>query len=45
MYGVALVTCFAVDLLWLGVIARNFYQRHLGSLMRPDVNWGAAALF
>ncbi|MGE0442769.1 MAG: DUF2177 family protein [Gemmatimonadales bacterium] len=45
MYGIALVTCFAVDLLWLGVIARNFYQRHLGSLMRPDVNWGAAALF
>ncbi|MEZ4455289.1 MAG: DUF2177 family protein [Gemmatimonadales bacterium] len=45
MYGIALVTCFAVDLLWLGVIARNFYQRHLGSLMRPDVNWGAAVLF
>lgn len=33
-----------VDLLWLGVIAKNFYFTKLGHLF-GDVNWYAAALF
>ncbi len=45
MYGVGVVTCFAVDLLWLGVVARGFYQRQLGHLMRADVLWAPAVLF
>jgi uncharacterized membrane protein len=45
MYAVGVVTCFAVDLLWLGVVAKGFYQRQLGQLMRPDVQWLPAVLF
>jgi uncharacterized membrane protein len=45
MYAVGVVACFALDLVWLGVVARDFYQRHLGHLMRPDVQWGPAILF
>lgn len=45
MYAVGIVTCFAVDLLWLGVVAKGFYQRRMGHLMRPDVQWVPAVLF
>lgn len=34
-----------IDLLWLGLIARNFYQQQLGSLMRNPTNWPVAILF
>jgi uncharacterized membrane protein len=45
LYGVALITFFAMDLLWLGVVARGFYQTHMGHLMKPSVNWTAAVTF
>jgi len=45
LYGVALITFFAIDLLWLGVVARGFYQEHMGHLMKPSVNWAAAIAF
>lgn len=45
LYGVALITFFAMDLLWLGVVARGFYQTHMGHLMKPSVNWAAAVTF
>ncbi len=45
MYAVGVVSCFALDLLWLGVVAKGFYQRHLGPLLRPDVQWLPAVLF
>jgi len=38
-------TMFALDLLWLGVVAKGFYGKYLGSLLRPDVNWAPALLF
>jgi uncharacterized membrane protein len=38
-------TCFAVDLVWLGAVAKGFYQRQIGHLMRPDVQWVPAVLF
>lgn len=34
----------AVDFVWLGVVARDTYRRHIGHLMAEDVNYGAAAL-
>jgi uncharacterized membrane protein len=40
-----MVTFLALDLLWLGIVARGFYANQLGHLMRPDVRWGAAFLF
>ncbi len=45
LYGIAAVTCFALDILWLGVVAKGFYKSQLGHLMRPDVQWLPAALF
>jgi uncharacterized membrane protein len=44
-YAVTLLIFFAIDLVWLGVVAKNFYRQHIGHLMSPEVNWGAAALF
>jgi uncharacterized membrane protein len=32
-------------MLWLGLISRAFYKKHLGFLMTPDVNWYAALIF
>jgi len=45
LYGVALVTFFVIDLVWLGVVARGFYQTQMGHLMRANVNWPAAIVF
>ena len=45
LYAVAFVTFMAIDLVWLGIVARGFYRNELGHLMRPDVNWIAAVLF
>ncbi|MGD2019911.1 MAG: DUF2177 family protein [Thiohalocapsa sp.] len=36
---------FAVDLLWLGVIAVDFYQAQIGHLLAPEVDWVAAVAF
>ncbi len=45
LYVVALVIFLAIDLIWLGVVARSFYQEQMGHLMRPNVNWPAAVAF
>lgn len=45
LYGVAFVTFLVMDLMWLGVVARSFYQEQMGHLMRADVNWTAAVAF
>jgi uncharacterized membrane protein len=45
IYAASLVVFLALDLTWLGVVAKGFYQAQLGHLMRPDVQWGAALLF
>ncbi len=44
-YGACVVTFLALDLLWLGVVAKGFYQAQLGHLMRANVLWGPALLF
>jgi uncharacterized membrane protein len=45
VYLITVPIFFIIDLVWLGVVARGFYQKHLGYLMRPQVNWAAAILF
>ena len=44
-YSLTLLIFLAVDFLWLGLIAKQFYQRHLGHLFSDQVNWPAAFLF
>jgi uncharacterized membrane protein len=45
VYLITVPIFFIIDLVWLGVIAKGFYQKHLGYLMRPQINWAAAILF
>jgi uncharacterized membrane protein len=45
LYVIALPLFLAIDMVWLGVIAKSLYQKQIGPLMRPDVQWGAAILF
>lgn len=45
LYLIALPVFFLIDMLWLGVIARNFYREQIGFLMKTDVNWVAAVIF
>ncbi len=45
IYATTVPIFFLIDLFWLGILARNFYRDRLGHLMRPTVNWTAAAIF
>ena len=45
LYLLTIPVFFAIDLLWLGVVAKNFYQDNLAHLLSQDVNWPAAFLF
>jgi uncharacterized membrane protein len=45
LFAIALPVFFAIDLLWLGVVASDFYAAQVGGLMKADVNWWAAVLF
>lgn len=45
LYLLTIPLFFAIDLLWLGVVAKNFYQNNLAHLLSPLVNWPAAFLF
>jgi uncharacterized membrane protein len=45
IYLVTVPVFFVIDLIWLGLVAKVFYQRHLGYLLRPQVNWSAAIVF
>jgi len=45
LYAIALPVFFAIDMIWLGLVAKNFYRAQIGSLMKPDVNWLAAIIF
>ncbi len=44
-YPAILLAVVALDLLWLGVVMKEFYRTHLGHLMGEGVVWGAAAVF
>ncbi len=45
VYSLTLLVFLALDFLWLGLVAKPFYQRHLGHLFAEEVNWAAAFLF
>ncbi|MBN1370293.1 MAG: DUF2177 family protein [Dehalococcoidaceae bacterium] len=45
LYFSALVAFFAIDMLWLGVISKDFYARQLGHLLSPKVHWVPAIIF
>ena len=45
LYPAMLAAFLALDVAWLGIVARGLYQRQMGHLMRPQANWGAAVPF
>ena len=45
LYFATLIAFFAIDMVWLGLVARSFYRNQLGFLLRPDTNWVAAMIF
>jgi uncharacterized membrane protein len=44
LYLLTIPIFFLIDLLWLGVIAKDFYQTKLATFLGP-VNWTAAIIF
>lgn len=45
LFLVAFVVFLLIDLVWLALIAKKFYRKHLGFLMSENVNWIAAIVF
>ena len=45
LFFIALPVFFVIDMVWLVVVAKNFYQKQIGFLMKPDINWLAAIIF
>jgi len=44
-WGGSLAVFLVLDMIWLGVVARDFYQSRLASVIDMQVNWPVAALF
>ena len=45
LYAIALPVFFAIDMIWIGVVAKGFYAKQIGHLLKPEVNWLAAIIF
>jgi len=45
LYLIALPVFFFIDMIWLGLVAKNFYRSQIGFLMKTNINWIAAILF
>ena len=45
LFIIALPVFFAIDMVWLTIVAKKFYQEQIGFLMKPDINWFAAIIF
>ena len=45
LYLLTVPVFFAIDMIWLGLVAKPFYQNNLRHLLSPQVNWTAALVF
>lgn len=45
LYILTTISFFLIDLVWLGVIAKDLYKNNIGHLMADKVNWTAAIVF
>lgn len=45
LYAACTAAFFALDIAWLGLIAKGFYQRQMGHLLADQTKWGAAIAF
>ncbi|MGA3014894.1 MAG: DUF2177 family protein [Bacteroidales bacterium] len=44
-YIITILVFIALDMAWLGLVAKNLYRKYLGSLLSEKVNWIAAIAF
>lgn len=44
LYVLSVPVFFAIDMVWLGFVASNFYKSRIGHLM-GEINWPAAIIF
>lgn len=45
LFFIAVPVFFVIDLIWLGVVARSFYVKYLGDMLKSPPNWTAAIIF
>lgn len=45
LYCIAFILFLVIDLIWLGLIAKNLYQNQIGTLLKTNTNWTAAIIF
>ncbi len=45
LFLITLPVFFILDMIWLTLLAKNFYRDQIGFLMAPSVNWVAAIIF
>ncbi len=45
LYAACTAVFFALDIAWLGFVAKGFYQRQMGHLLAEETKWGAAIAF
>ncbi len=44
-YLLTAIVFFAVDMAWLGIIAKDLYKKYLSNFLSDKVNWPAAIIF
>ena len=44
-YLLTFIVFLMIDMLWLGVLAKNIYQKYLGGFLTGSINWTAALIF
>jgi len=44
-YLLTAIVFFAIDLTWLGWVAKDLYRKYLGGFLSDQVNWTAAFIF
>ena len=44
-YLLTAIVFFALDMLWLGIIAKNLYNKYLGDFLNKEINWTVAIIF
>ncbi len=45
IYLTAVLVFLAIDMVWLGIIAKDFYRKQIGSLLKEDFNLLPAIIF
>lgn len=45
LYAIALPVFLAIDFIWLGFVAKGFYQNQIGLLLKSEINLAATLAF